>query len=487
LCSGGDFDTYLQKQPGGKITEKETRKWLRQLAQGLQFMRSKNLIHRDLKPGNLLLSCSDTNQATLKITDFTFARIIEVGDLATTLVGTPLYMAPDIFVDKKYTEKVDLWSVGVILFHCLTGRLPFNGKSIYDLFMQANVGKIMWKDEEMKNVSPNMKELVEELLQRDVRKRISWDQFFNHPFVSLDKKNVKKMKRVMCENEELKKKLEEKEKEKINEMGKMMDQIERTKKEAEEKEKELKMQMEMLEKEKNEIENQYQLQMKKLCQENEIRNLELNEENKKILEKQLIELNEQKNRECDRLQQKINELMVEKMTLCEKYEMKIKNMECEIESLKADLQREKEASQLKDKSLVQLKENVNVLEVKLKMEMNEKEDLKKENEKLKKEMNEKEDLKKENEWLKKGMNEKEDLKKECEKLKKEMQNLKSMSSEKEKKLERAKAVFRMRSKSEISKGGSTNSELESSSSSSSSSDDCSSLNSTSGIIMLASK
>jgi len=116
-------------------------------------------------------------------------------------------MAPDIFVDKKYTEKVDLWSVGVILFHCLTGRLPFNGKSIYDLFMQANVGKIMWKDEEMKNVSPNMKELVEELLQRDVRKRISWDQFFNHPFVSLDKKNVKKMKRVMCENEELKKKI----------------------------------------------------------------------------------------------------------------------------------------------------------------------------------------------------------------------------------------------------------------------------------------
>lgn len=84
-------------------------------------MRQHNLIHRDLKPQNLLLD-SDSDRATLKIADFGFARTLGMNNLAATLCGSPLFMAPEILRYQKYDEKADLWSVGTILFEMVTGQ-----------------------------------------------------------------------------------------------------------------------------------------------------------------------------------------------------------------------------------------------------------------------------------------------------------------------------------------------------------------------------
>eukprot|EP00741_Cyanophora_paradoxa_P001329 tig00000478_g1285.t1 len=105
FCAGGDLSKFIRRR--GPLPEEFAKHLLRQLARGLDFLRRHSLIHRDLKPQNLLLS-SDGDDATLKIADFGFARYIDKGNLAETLCGSPLYMAPEILRFQKYDAKADL-------------------------------------------------------------------------------------------------------------------------------------------------------------------------------------------------------------------------------------------------------------------------------------------------------------------------------------------------------------------------------------------
>jgi serine/threonine-protein kinase ULK/ATG1 len=102
-CAGGDLAAYIQRY--GKVSEGTARHFMQQLGAGLQVLRNNNLIHRDLKPQNLLLSTNDST-AVLKIADFGFARLLQPQGMAETLCGSPLYMAPEILQSKKYDAKV---------------------------------------------------------------------------------------------------------------------------------------------------------------------------------------------------------------------------------------------------------------------------------------------------------------------------------------------------------------------------------------------
>lgn len=112
-CDGGDVGAYIQRH--GRVSEDVARHFIKQLAAGLQVLRDNNLIHRDLKPQNLLLSGKGVNPL-LKIGDFGFARYLTPQGLADTLCGSPLYMAPEIIQNHRYDAKADLWSVGAILY-----------------------------------------------------------------------------------------------------------------------------------------------------------------------------------------------------------------------------------------------------------------------------------------------------------------------------------------------------------------------------------
>ena len=131
----------------GGISEPIVRLFLYQLASSLHFLRLQNLIHRDLKPQNILL-CPPPNFSPLRVTltppqpstlrahlinsmpilklaDFGFARHLMPNSLASTLCGSPLYMAPEILRYEKYDHKADLWSLGCVLYECVCGRVPF--------------------------------------------------------------------------------------------------------------------------------------------------------------------------------------------------------------------------------------------------------------------------------------------------------------------------------------------------------------------------
>ena len=101
-------------------------------------MHLKNITHRDLKPENILLESKDENNLNVKIADFGFSCFFDPEQGLDLVLGSPLYMAPEIIQisDNKnsrqkgvYTEKVDIWSIGVITYMLLTGRNPFPGKS----------------------------------------------------------------------------------------------------------------------------------------------------------------------------------------------------------------------------------------------------------------------------------------------------------------------------------------------------------------------
>lgn len=161
---------------------------MNQLSSGLSAMRQLNLVHRDLKPQNLLLTSRDCNKAVLKIGDFGFARYIHPqGGMAETLCGSPLYMAPEILMMNKYDAKADLWSVGAIMFEMLAGRPPFLGSNHLELLRNIEKASSQGSGAQLPakvsyKCSPKCKSLLRGLLQRRPVSRISYEELFTHPF-----------------------------------------------------------------------------------------------------------------------------------------------------------------------------------------------------------------------------------------------------------------------------------------------------------------
>ncbi|KAG7264796.1 hypothetical protein CRUP_038338 [Coryphaenoides rupestris] len=127
-CNGGDLADYLHSK--GTLSEDTIRVFLQQIAGAMQVLHAKGIIHRDLKPQNILLSYppgrkSHSNNTCIKIADFGFARYLHTNMMAATLCGSPMYMAPEVIMSQHYEAKADLWSIGTIVFQCLTGKAPF--------------------------------------------------------------------------------------------------------------------------------------------------------------------------------------------------------------------------------------------------------------------------------------------------------------------------------------------------------------------------
>ncbi|OVA15566.1 Protein kinase domain [Macleaya cordata] len=183
-CRGGDLSMYLQRH--GRVPEATAKHFMQQLAAGLQILRENNLIHRDLKPQNLLLTTND-NQSILKIADFGFARSLQPRGLAETLCGSPLYMAPEIMQLQKYDAKADLWSVGAILFQLVTGKTPFTGNNQIQLLQNIVKSNELYFPPDNKDFSSDCTDLCRKLLRRNPVERLTFEEFFNHPFLSTNK------------------------------------------------------------------------------------------------------------------------------------------------------------------------------------------------------------------------------------------------------------------------------------------------------------
>lgn len=224
FCALGDLSAFIKKRdtlydhsstrdmiakypnpPGGALNEVVVRHFLKQLSSALHFLRERDLIHRDIKPQNLLLCPAPTSYRSgtsqfipykgsdnsyepttgletlpmLKIADFGFARSLPATSLAETLCGSPLYMAPEILRYEKYGAEADLWSVGTVLYEMVVGRPPFRATNHVELLRKIEKGEDRIRFPDENPVSDDMKKLIRGLLKRNPVERLNFPEFFS--------------------------------------------------------------------------------------------------------------------------------------------------------------------------------------------------------------------------------------------------------------------------------------------------------------------
>lgn len=192
-CEGGSLER-LRNLPGG-ISEEQAMTYMTEIREAFRKLREKMIIHRDIKLENLLI-----RDGKLKISDFGVAmRGKELTN--TKMVGTPLIMAPEIMrafeeEDTMYSAKVDLWSIGVVLYEMLFGKTPFSGDYMGQMMYKAkhNSGENL---EILKPISPTMENFLKGLLTFEPEKRISWKDYFDHPVFKKFSENIKVKKSLV--------------------------------------------------------------------------------------------------------------------------------------------------------------------------------------------------------------------------------------------------------------------------------------------------
>ncbi|KLJ12932.1 unc51-like kinase [Blastomyces silverae] len=202
---------YPNPQSGG-LNEVIVRHFLKQLASALHFLRSRDLVHRDVKPQNLLLNPSPRSIARgdyrlppykgnedlftpragldsmplLKLADFGFARSLPSTSLADTLCGSPLYMAPEILRYEKYDAKADLWSVGTVLYEMVVGKPYFRATNHVELLQKIEKANDRIKFPEHCEASETMKKTIRQLLKRNPVERMGFNDFFESAVIKGD-------------------------------------------------------------------------------------------------------------------------------------------------------------------------------------------------------------------------------------------------------------------------------------------------------------
>nr|XP_019014240.1 PLK/PLK1 protein kinase [Kwoniella pini CBS 10737]OCF53021.1 PLK/PLK1 protein kinase [Kwoniella pini CBS 10737] len=175
LCENGSMMDLLRRRK--RYTEPEARYYLVQLIAACQYMHQMNVIHRDLKLGNLFLD-ADMN---LKVGDFGLAALIEnPGDRKKTICGTPNYIAPEVLFDQDngHSFEVDVWSIGVIMYTLLIGKPPFQTKDVKTIYKRIRENRYEFPAD--KEISDAAQSLISSILNPKPDERPPLEKILSH-------------------------------------------------------------------------------------------------------------------------------------------------------------------------------------------------------------------------------------------------------------------------------------------------------------------
>lgn len=161
-----------------RVPEHTAKNLVKSILLAVNYCHQNGVVHRDLKPDNIMFHGGE-----VKIIDFGFAERVQEGQFLEDAVGTPRYIAPEV-LDKKYTSKCDLWSIGVITYNILAGYRPFEAKNRKALFASIRSGQYPLCGEPWDDISEEAKHFISQLLVVDQDKRLSAEQALKHPWIS---------------------------------------------------------------------------------------------------------------------------------------------------------------------------------------------------------------------------------------------------------------------------------------------------------------
>ncbi|NXS80117.1 NEK4 kinase, partial [Erpornis zantholeuca] len=177
FCEGGDLYHKLKERKGKLLPENQVVEWFVQIAMALQYLHEKHILHRDLKTQNIFL----TRTNIIKVGDLGIARVLENQyDMASTLIGTPYYMSPELFSSRPYNYKSDVWALGCCVYEMATLKHAFNAKDMNSLAYRIIEGKLppMPKD-----YSPQLVEIIQTMLSKKPEERPSVKSILRQPFI----------------------------------------------------------------------------------------------------------------------------------------------------------------------------------------------------------------------------------------------------------------------------------------------------------------
>lgn len=172
-CNGGTLEKIMgtyRDTPDKVMPIAKTIGYFTQILDAFKTLTKHNIMHRDLKPDNILI-----HNGAIKIADFGFSKMLKSPtDLAQTMLGSPIYMAPEVIKGEIYTMKADIWSLGVVLYEMVFGYCPFQSKSIAKLIqiLQSDEVKFPFK------IPAGVEGILRRMLVKDPSKRIDWTELF---------------------------------------------------------------------------------------------------------------------------------------------------------------------------------------------------------------------------------------------------------------------------------------------------------------------
>lgn len=210
MSARGDLFHYLKNVPGGGLSEEEGAAVFTQILAGVGYAHNQHICHRDLKLENILLTqyvrhlphcpplthslwsvpcaCSKNDLSTVKIADFGLSDFYKPGAMMKTSCGSISYLAPEVFRGTSNAgPPLDVWSLGVILFAVMCGRLPFEGSDLHDTnrsrenVIRNRIMRGQYKLDE--HFSPALADLITQMLKPDPNERATIPEIFGHPWV----------------------------------------------------------------------------------------------------------------------------------------------------------------------------------------------------------------------------------------------------------------------------------------------------------------
>ncbi|RID49482.1 hypothetical protein BRARA_H00281 [Brassica rapa] len=176
LCSGGRLIDQMVKE--GRYSEQRAANIFKDLMLVINYCHEMGVVHRDIKPENILLTAA----GKIQLADFGLAMRIAKGQTLSGLAGSPAYVAPEV-LSESYSEKVDVWSAGVLLYALLSGVLPFKADSLDAIFEAIKKVKLDFNSGVWESVSKPARDLLSTMVTRDESARITADEVLRHPWI----------------------------------------------------------------------------------------------------------------------------------------------------------------------------------------------------------------------------------------------------------------------------------------------------------------